>query len=407
MAPGASSWLALTRGDCRETSHMTSRIWSALAAIAIIWLCLSSHGVADVPAPGSAPLGSPTETVESLTRKILSGALSGKPLADAYFGRCQIRARMRDIKGAAEDCTQSIAIADSGPPHATRAALYVLLKNYPAALEDFAAMTRFSPKDPTGHALSASLYWILGDMDKFAVESDAAMALTANPLPALKQRGELYFNNGYWEKALADYETILSREPDNALILHYRGDAKSHLGRYEEGMADYERALKLDATQAPSLAMSKALSLFDQRRYEDALAQIQIAADSGPDNAYPLLWLNLIRAHAGKPDEADFSRRSEKLDRKAWPYSVVAFELGKLPEDQVWAAANAGSDPATLSNQMCEANFYMGEYKLARDKGAATKLLEEAAGKCFKGFVEYNGAVFELHALGEDIKFGR
>lgn len=385
------------------------RKWQALAVIAFAWLGLPQIGAADVPAPtlGLPQLSDPDAAIERLTQKIRSGALSGQQLADAYLGRCGARVQTRDMRGAIEDCTQSVTLADTVAPRVILGQLHVRAKNYPAALDDFAALARLEPKNPRWHGLSAAIYWTQGDIDKFAVESDAANVLAADPMRSLKDRAEVYFNNGYWERALGDYEAILAREPGNAEILHYRGDAKTFLGRYDDGMRDYDQALKLDPKgQAQPIALAKAKSLFDRRRYEDASAQAEIAADAAPDNAYMLLWLNLMRAHAGKADDRDFARRSEKLDPKNWPYSVVAYEQGKIGEEQVWASASAGADAQTTANQKCEADFYMGEYKLAHDKDGATALLKEAADKCFKGYVEYEGAVFELRALGEKVQFG-
>ena len=385
------------------------RTWRSLTVMALTCLCFSRISVADVPTLnlGLPQLSDPNATIERLTSKVHSGSLAGQQLAEAYLGLCGAKTQIGDIKGAIDDCTQSINAVDLKAPRLIRSELYLFVKNYPAALDDLAALSRLEPNNPNWRGASAVIYWSLGDIDKYAVETDAEIALVKDQLTGLKNRAEIYFNNGYWERALADYEAILAREPDNAEILHYRGDAKSFLGRYDDGMADYDHALRLDPKgQAQPIAMAKSNSLFDQRRYADAMVQAQIAADAAPDNAYMLLWLNLMRAHAGKPDDQDFSRRSEKIDPKAWPYSVIAYEQGKISEEQVWAVASAGVDAQAASNQKCEADFYVGDYKFARDRAGAMTLLREAADKCFKGYIEYAGAVFELRALGEDVKFG-
>jgi len=332
--------------------------------------------------------------------------LSGKELADAYLGLCEANAQLRRINIAITACSKSIDTLDSWDARFVRSAIYTGLKNYPAALEDFAALTRLNPNDPSGHALGASIYWITGNIDMYASESDAAMSLIPNPIPALKARAELYFNNGYWSRALGDYDALLKREPDNPQILHFRGDAKSYLGNYDEGMLDYDRALELDPkAQLVPIAMSKVLSFFDRQKYDDAAAQAQIAADAAPDNAYNLLWLNLTRTHAGKFNPEDFSRRAASVNPSAWPYSIIAFELGTITEDKLFVAAGNGTSPQQVSGQKCEADFYLGEYKLNKDKSAAVSLLRDAAGSCLKGFFEANGAAFELRALGEDVKF--
>lgn len=362
---------------------------------------------ADIPVPGPGPqVQNPREMIETLGKKIQSGSLAGKELADAYFGLCQAYGQLRRIDVAVTACSKSIDTADSTGARVTRGVLYAGLKNYPAALDDFAALERLNPKDPSGHALSAVIYWMTGNIEKYASESDAAMALVPDSGPALKSRAELYFNNGYWSLALADYESLLKRQPDDAAILHFRGDAKTYLGDYEGGMHDYDQALKLDPKeQLAPVARAKAMSFFDQGKFDDAVEQAKIAADSVPDNAYYLLWLDLTRRHAGKSDAGDFAKRAASLNQTAWPYSIVAFELGSMKEGELLLAAENGANPAQISGQKCEADFYLGEYKLNGDKTAAINFLKQAVGGCPKGFIEANGAAFELRALGENVKF--
>ncbi|MFY9317354.1 MAG: hypothetical protein WAO95_17585 [Burkholderiales bacterium] len=61
----------------------------------------------------------------------------------------------------------------------------------------------------------------------------------------------------------------------------------------------------------------------------------------------------------------------------------------------------ANPDPKTYKDQLCEANFYVGQWQLTKgDRASATTSLRTALEQCPKTFLEYFGAVHELKRLG-------
>ena len=99
------------------------------------------------------------------------------------------------------------------------------------------------------------------------------------------------------------------------------------------------------------------------------------------------------------------SRLSEamaQIDMTAWPAPVVRLYLGQLTPEALLAAAD-NPDAKTKANQLCEANFYIGEWDLQQGKkDDATALFRSAAADCPKDFIEREGAEAELKAL--DVK---
>lgn len=61
-------------------------------------------------------------------------------------------------------------------------------------------------------------------------------------------RGISYDKLGLWEKAIADFSTVLRLDPNNVNAFFNRGSAHDSLGQYEEAVADYSRALDLDSS---------------------------------------------------------------------------------------------------------------------------------------------------------------
>jgi lipoprotein NlpI len=91
------------------------------------------------------------------------------------------------------------------------------------------------------------------------------------------------------------------------------------------------------------------------------------------------------------------------LDMKAWPAPVVRLYAGEIKPDAVLAGADSPSDTVKAA-QVCEANFYSGEYALiggAREDAA--KLFQAAVKDCPRGFLEGIAAAAELKGMGEKV----
>jgi lipoprotein NlpI len=84
----------------------------------------------------------------------------------------------------------------------------------------------------------------------------------------------------------------------------------------------------------------------------------------------------------------------------AWPAPVVRLFLGQMtPTGVLDAAQNA--DANTMKGQVCDANFYSGEWALLQGaKDEATRLFRLAARDCPPVRVGWGGANTELKALG-------
>jgi tetratricopeptide (TPR) repeat protein len=66
----------------------------------------------------------------------------------------------------------------------------------------------------------------------------------------LETRAGLYFRNGAYERAVADYTALLALEPNSAPAYAYRGLVYKALGKTSEAAADLRSAASLDPTNA-------------------------------------------------------------------------------------------------------------------------------------------------------------
>jgi lipoprotein NlpI len=247
-----------------------------------------------------------------------------------------------------------------------RARNQAVADNYDAA---FAALERAIALNPTldlGYAARASLKSMRGDYAGSVADFAQAIARKPKEAAHYKGRGMTYLSIGEYVNAAADYTTAIGLEPQNYANFTWRGFAYFGASQFAEAAEDFKRAFSL-----------------------------------APRDFHLAIWLHLMRAKAGVRDQQEFSRNARKLDKKAWPWPVVALYQGKMTPDDVRAAAHEGNADQQR-NQTCEAAFYIGEHELAQGNSAeAVRLFQEAASStCPREFIEYHGARAELRRLG-------
>ena len=131
-----------------------------------------------------------------------------------------------------------------------------------------------------------------------------------------------------------------------------------------------------------------------------ALADLAQASKLDPHYPYYPLWTDIIDK---RTDQASrLSQAISHIDMTKWPAPVVRLFLGQMTPADLLAAAD-DPDAETRKGQVCEANFYIGEFALQQgDKEEAARLFRLAAADCPREFVEGPSARSELAALGGD-----
>jgi rhomboid protease GluP len=141
-----------------------------------------------------------------------------------------------------------------------------------------------------------------------------------------------------------------------------RGIAYWSKGEYDQAIIDFDKAFALNSTTA----------------------------------LYPVLWLYLsderIQARAAKGKlEENLSRA--RLPTSEWPFPILQLFLGQRSPEETLALA-------TSPDQVCEAQFYVGEWRLLQnERSRAVRALRVAAQVCSMIFPEYSVARAELKRL--------
>ncbi len=215
---------------------------------------------------------------------------------------------------------------------------------------------------------------------------------------AYRNRGLAYKAKDDNGRAIADYDQSIRLDPKYAPAYGNRGYTYFTKGDYDRAIADYDQAIRLDPK--PSIAyFNRGLANFYAGALSKALADLNQTRALDPKYAYAALWLDIVGQRNDIPSR--LSQAISTIDMTAWPAPVIRMFLGEIPPAAVLTAAD-DPDATKKSGQICEANFYSGEWALRKGaKDEAARLFRLATSDCPKNFVERAAANAELKALGE------
>lgn len=223
---------------------------------------------------------------------------------------------------------------------------YAQIGKYDLAIADYSAALELRPRDPWALLRRATTAIRAGKLDTASTDVDAVIELRPTLLSARRDRILIHMLQGLTANAGDDFKSALSLLPDEA----------------------HGVRLGIIAWQAGNV--------------EDADNNFRAGIDQKNDTVSSMsswIWYALTQARLGK----DVPRRAlPDAGRKAWPSPVADFFLGAIPENAVFAAASMGEGDA-VAGRLCEANFFIGEWKLRHKKETeAFPLLRKAAADC-------------------------
>ena len=134
---------------------------------------------------------------------------------------------------------------------------------------------------------------------------------------------------------------------------------------YDDAISDYGEAIRLNSQNAEAFRI-RAGALFYQGQFVRATADLAQSQHLAA-NIYTSLWLYLALTRSGDNDAKSELATNAKGIKSGWPAPVVALYLGNSNPDAV-ATSAAHTDPKTHKEQMCESDFYIGEWNLINGK---------------------------------------
>jgi tetratricopeptide (TPR) repeat protein len=230
------------------------------------------------------------------------------------------------------------------------------------------------------------------DYDRAFADFDHAIRLDPRHVAAYAYRADIWDRRGDVDRAMADYTQAIRLDPKykNA----YTGRARAWRGKGEIGraIADLSAAMRLDPNDAWA-ARERSIIEFGGGDFAAAAAGLARAVELGGD-ANAMAYLFLVRAHLGEGGTPELETNAARLKSTEWPYPVIELFLGRRSPEDILAAA--------APKERCAANFYAGDWYLARgNRDAARPLLEAAVHMCPRSFGEYFVAAGELKRLAQ------
>ena len=220
-----------------------------------------------------------------------------------------------------------------------------------------------------------------GEYDKAIADYNDAIRFNPHLVDAYHSRGVAWVKKGEYDKAIADFNLAIRYNAQDAESLDGRGVAWLNKGEYDKAVADFNEAIRLNAHDTVAY-FHRGLAGFNQGKFEIAATDFAQKLRLSHDGASVIL-LYLSRARSGVADSAvQLAADSNAMDEGKWPAPVIALLLGKSSPAAVFEKAaddNAGKQAA----QMCEANFYSGEWSLLERKmDQARDFFRKAAAQC-------------------------
>ncbi len=312
--------------------------------------------------------------------------------ASAYFGIGDDDRAMAD-DDAAIKLDPNLAAAYSG-----RGDIYMDREDPDRAIAEFDQALKHDAKYVAAYVGRSAAYAQKGDFDNALADANEAVWPAPKSADAYETRGKAYGYKCDIEHALADYAEAIRVNPKGAAdAYNLQGLAYMEKGDFTNAIAAFSEAIRIDP-QAIDAYFNRGRANLFAGALPKAIEDYKQAIAITPGYPYTALWLDIAEARSKVP--STLPQAIAKLNMKEWPAPVIRMYLGQMTPAAVLAAAD---DPnaAKKTGQVCEANFYSGEWALRQGaKDEAAHLFQVAVRDCPKTLIEGNAAATELKSLG-------
>ena len=319
---------------------------------------------------------------------------------DAHRGRAYVWTQRKQYERAGDEyLAVARQLSTSAQAYERAGVWYAEAKRYDQAIAAYSEAIRLDPTPAASYVRRARAYRQAGNFTAAVADYGTAIRIDPANTAARWGRGLAFEGMGNYQAAADDYEAIERLTPHDHSAYLYRADDLVEIGRDDEARKEYEIASHM-APNDMELWYGRMQFSFYQHEYVAVIADTDAWLSAKPSNMEPrhyqhdvyyvLIWRHMAAQRLGLDDHAMLARAATQLDRRNWPYPIIAFYLGQSDERAVREEA-AKADETTVRGQRCEMGAYLGEYAAANgQENVAKQEFDEALPLCPGNFIERN-----------------
>jgi len=224
---------------------------------------------------------------------------------------------------------------------------YRVLRDFKGALESYKEALRRLPNSALVLAQMAHLERRLGQADVAQKHYQAAAQLDPRNVDILLTRADTFQSVRHYDEARTVLDRVLEMSPGNETALAGKALSFQAQGRLKEAAEALSKAPANSQNEA--LAFARAIQLYYERRFDEAIGQIQQHTPAAfANDPRTMTLLGYCQKFAGHNDEAraTFMRAAEAM--KPTPDSVVLVDARNLPCYLAWVYAGLGEKEKAL-----------------------------------------------------------
>jgi TolB-like protein/Tfp pilus assembly protein PilF/class 3 adenylate cyclase len=247
---------------------------------------------------------------------------------------------------------------------------YRVLRDFQGALQSYQEALRRLPNSAFVLQQMAHLERRLGQLDAAQEHYQAAAQLDPRDIGILLTLADTLQTVRRYDEARKVLDRVLEMSPGNDAALAVKALSFQAQGRLNEAAEILAKAPP--NSQDEALAFARAIQLYDERRFAEAIVQIQQHTPAAfANDPRTITLLGLCQKFAGKDDEARATFARAAAAMKPTPDSVVVVDARQLPCYLSWAYAGLGEKEKALE----QARHAIADY----DNDALSKPFAETA----------------------------
>ncbi len=179
---------------------------------------------------------------------------------------------------------------------------------------------------------------------------NAAISMDPNNTGALQGRANCYYAQGQFQQALDDYQKVQALQPNPQLASMIQS-LQAKLGNAAPAAAPPVGAPAAQVVAQTATAFDQGVALYQQKKYQDAIPELQEAVRENPFDGKAYYYLGLAQMMSGDQRGAcvDLTLSDQKLPNPSVKQYADQLKARLSPDDQNWVNGQLEAS-ATVTN---------------------------------------------------------